>query len=101
VFEYLVHQNSSETRYIQQIYNDGVNFRIICFTTEQARYFLKVRSFQMDMTFKRIAGDIYELAFATMDETLGQGTIRLISIDKYNTSLTDSNSDHSCPSVCK
>ena len=29
----------------------------------------------MDMTFKRIAGDIYELAFAIVDKTLGQGTI--------------------------
>ena len=76
-------ENSPTSRYIQDIYNDGLNVRIICFTTEQARHFLEARSFQMDMTFKRIAGEIYEIAFATMDETIGQGTVQLTSINNY------------------
>lgn len=40
VFEHLVRESSPTSRYIQDIYNDGLNVRIICFTAEQARHFL-------------------------------------------------------------
>jgi hypothetical protein len=37
-----------------------------------------VKSFQIDMTFKRIAGDINEVAIATMDETIGSSIYHLL-----------------------
>jgi hypothetical protein len=72
VFEYLQHHKAvGDTKYIRQLVNDGTNFRINCFNNRQASKFSAVKSFRIDMTFERVAGEINEVAIATMDETLG------------------------------
>jgi len=40
---------------------------------EQARQFCQTRSFQVDMTYKRVFDNIYEIAFAAMNEAFGSG----------------------------
>lgn len=85
MFEYLQHHKAvSDTKYIRQLVNDGTNFRIICFND---RKFSAVKSFQIDMTFKRIAGEINEVAIATMDETLGSSIYHLPIVTLYNVIL--------------
>jgi hypothetical protein len=42
------------------------NTRIKCFNNRQAARFCAGKSYQIDMSFKRIAGDIHEVAFATI-----------------------------------
>ncbi|OXV08157.1 hypothetical protein Egran_04080 [Elaphomyces granulatus] len=75
LFEFLTrHKDSPGSSYIQHcsLESDGTDFLIICFTANQARQFCKVRSFQMDMTFKRVAGRVKEIAFVNMNETTGK-----------------------------
>lgn len=84
MFEYLQHHKAvSDTKYIRHLVNDGTNFRIICFNDRQASKFSAVKSFQIDMTFKRIAGEINEVAIATMDETLGSSIYHLPTVTLY------------------
>jgi hypothetical protein len=76
LYEYLAHHKGQPgASYIQhcQLYNDGTNILIICFNADQARQFSQARSFQVDMTFKRVFGDIKEVVFATMTEAFGSG----------------------------
>ncbi|KAJ5684482.1 uncharacterized protein N7477_000827 [Penicillium maclennaniae] len=70
--EYLQESSSPCEMYIQEMYTNGNNIRIICFTLAQAQYWAKIHFFQMDMTFKRVAGNINEVVFVTKDDTLGQ-----------------------------
>jgi hypothetical protein len=74
VHEFLIEEKLKPNEaYVQDISNDGMNLRIICFTPDQAGLWKSVRSFQMDMSFKRIAGDIHEVVIASMVESLGTG----------------------------
>jgi hypothetical protein len=45
---------------------------------EQARQFCQTRSFQVDMTYKRVFDNIYEIAFAAMNEAFGSGMYWLL-----------------------
>ena len=63
------------------MYNDGVNTLIICFSVEQQ--FCQVRSFQVDMAYKRVNGDIYEIVFAAMSEAFGSGMCSLLSFSYF------------------
>jgi hypothetical protein len=76
LFEFLTkHKDSPGSAYIRHcsLESNGTGFLIICFTADQARQFCKARSFQMDMTFKRVAGRVKEIAFVHMNETAGKG----------------------------
>lgn len=73
-------QNSQSHEYIRDMYNDGVNIRIICFSQEQSVAFSKQRSFQVDMTYKRTGNGFNEVVFATMPETVGNGMYYYILI---------------------
>jgi hypothetical protein len=78
LYEYLIyHKEYPGANYIQhcQLYNDGTNILIICFNIDQARQFSQARSFQVDMTFKRVFGDVKEVVFATMNEAFGSGKL--------------------------
>ncbi|KAJ5128046.1 hypothetical protein N7448_008825 [Penicillium atrosanguineum] len=70
--EYLEEMSSPREMYIQEMYTNGNNIRIICCTPEQAQYWSQIQFFQMDMTFKRVAGDINEVVFVTKDKILKQ-----------------------------
>ena len=59
-------------KYIRYIYNDGPNALIICFTDEMARQLLQRDSFELDMSFKRVAGPFNEVVFAAYDEKFSQ-----------------------------
>jgi hypothetical protein len=48
---------------------------LMSFNVEQARQFCQARSFQVDMTYKRAHGDIYEAAFAVMNEAFGSASM--------------------------
>jgi hypothetical protein len=57
------------------------------FNNRQASKFSAVKSFQIDMTFKRIAGEINEVAIATMDVTLGSSIYHRPIVTLYNVIL--------------
>jgi hypothetical protein len=53
-----------ETRYVQDMYTDGINQLIICFTKQMAEILIEQRSVEVDMSFKRVAGPMNEVLFA-------------------------------------
>jgi hypothetical protein len=53
-----------KTPYIQRIYNDGPNRLIVCFYTEVLQYLLQQSALDMDLSFKRIRGEMNEFVFA-------------------------------------
>ena len=88
MFEYLQHHKAvGDTKYIRQLVNDGTNFRINCFNNRQASKFSAVKSFRIDMTFERVAGEINEVAIATMDVTLGSSIYHRPIVTLYNVIL--------------
>ena len=52
------------TPYIQSIYNDSTNCLIVCFYTEVLQYLVQESSLDIDLSFKRIQGEINEFVFA-------------------------------------
>lgn len=73
-YEYTTkHQNYPNTAYIRYVHNDGINILIICFSKDQALQFQSLETFQMDLTFKRIFGEVNELVLATFNEQSGKG----------------------------
>ena len=52
--KYNLNHAGSKDRYIQEIYLDQDHIMILCFLDEQARVLLKQKSFEVDMSFKRI-----------------------------------------------
>ncbi|KAJ6093027.1 hypothetical protein N7486_008316 [Penicillium sp. IBT 16267x] len=48
--EHLREQATPNEQYIQEMHNDGVNMRIICFTAQQAEYWAMCEGFEMDST---------------------------------------------------
>jgi len=51
-------------RYVQEMYTDGINQLIICFTKQMAEMLIEQRSIEVDMSFKRVAGPMNEVLFA-------------------------------------
>jgi hypothetical protein len=63
--EYLLrHKDQGEQQYIRTMFNDGSNRLIPCVFLEQARHLAKQTIFQVDMSFKRVAGSMNEVLFA-------------------------------------
>jgi hypothetical protein len=54
------------------MYNDGPNALIICFTDTMAQQLIQRDSFELDMSFKRVAGPFNEVVFAAFDEQFNQ-----------------------------
>ncbi|KAJ9364238.1 hypothetical protein DTO280E4_2001 [Paecilomyces variotii] len=89
LFQFLMKtQNSQSHEYIRDMYNDGVNIRIICFSQEQSVAFSKQRSFQVDMTYKRTGNGFNEVVFATMPETVGNAVVLArVFVNKDSTTM--------------
>lgn len=64
---------------MREIYHEGDITIIICILQDQAKLFQSLRSFEVDMSFKRVReGRFNEVIFAVFLEDHGKG--------KYNTS---------------
>lgn len=87
--EMCIQEKDKQQQYIQKVYFDGVNVLIICYFRELLLLILHQKSIQVDMSFKRIAGDINEVLFATYIEEFQSGKYSPIHIG--NTSNTFSN----------
>jgi len=59
-------------KYIRCVYNDGPNALIICFTDKMAQQLVQRDSFEIDMSFKRVAGPFNEVVFAAFNEQFNQ-----------------------------
>jgi hypothetical protein len=46
---------------------------ILCFTQEHAEYIIHCQSFQLDMTFARVRGEINDVVFTSFDERVNRG----------------------------
>jgi len=56
-------------QYIQDVYNDGKNFMVICFYRRQVEVLMKQNWFQCDMAFKRLKDRRQkEIVFAIMNK---------------------------------
>lgn len=72
-FEFDQRHRNPETAYIQHIYSDRNGIMIICFLQEQAKIFLAQRTFEVDMSFKRILEmNMNEIVFTVWLEEHGK-----------------------------
>jgi hypothetical protein len=69
-------------RYVRHMYTDGMNQLIICFLDQMVKALIEQESFEVDMSFKRVAGPMNEVLFAGYVATFEQ---RKYSIFDYNT----------------
>lgn len=77
-------------KYIRYIYNDGPNALIICFTDKMAQQLVQRDSFELDMSFKRVAGSFNEVVFAAYDETFNQRKCDIIDYETINIHISTS-----------
>lgn len=92
--------------YIRHIENDGETIIIICFTDQQAEHIKDARFLQVDMTYKRVLGDINELVYACLDQTLNRGMYSqfysvVSSCHLLQLTYLLPSSAHCCPGVCQ
>ena len=78
----LNHQNQMHDQYIQDVYHDAECIMIICFFKSQAQALLQLSSFEVDMTFSRIATKgLNEIVFAAyFADQGGKGIINTFKI---------------------
>jgi len=75
-------QLNNHNVYIQEIIDDvDGNQLVCCFTRQQARIFVGLKFFQVDMTFKRIYGKITEIVFGYYHESGQKCKTRLQPVD--------------------
>jgi hypothetical protein len=60
--------HEGEPTYIQDIYQDGPNQIVQCFFVEALKYLVQQEVFEVDMSFKRVAGILNEVVFAKFVE---------------------------------
>ncbi|KAM5443968.1 hypothetical protein MaudCBS49596_008059 [Microsporum audouinii] len=83
----LFHKKITGSEYIRYLYNDGINLMIILLLEDQAKLFNQISSFQVDMTFKKIAGEINLIDFIYVDPLINRViTIGRVLVNK-NSSL--------------
>ena len=77
-------------KYIRYIYNDGPNALIICFTDKMAQQLVQRDSFELDMSFKRVAGSFNKVVFAAYDKTFNQHKYNIIDYKTINIYISTS-----------
>lgn len=72
IFEWKANHQEPTTAYIRHITSSPFGTIIICFFDEQAKILLKQKTFQIDMSFKRLAGRWSEVLFAVFLQDHGK-----------------------------
>ncbi|KAI2608990.1 uncharacterized protein GGS25DRAFT_479853 [Hypoxylon fragiforme] len=64
-------QRDSPDQYVQDIYQDGINFMIICFNKGQLEIFQRLRTVTIDMNYKHLLDRTHrEIIWAVFDEKI-------------------------------
>lgn len=66
--EYKLRHEGFKDSYIRNVYNDGTNMMVICFSSEMAKQFAVAEEIEFDMAFKRVHGTFNEFVIVTYSE---------------------------------
>ncbi|KAJ5085455.1 hypothetical protein N7532_007208 [Penicillium argentinense] len=67
-----LHRDPTLQSYIREVYDNEYGLFVFCALEAQIRYLASLDSFEVDMSYKRVKGDVIEVIFATLIQEHGK-----------------------------